>query len=117
QLNAAWTRIGTSGVEVFALAEAILAEHAALATLLQDAEQRPELGAALRDIRVQLAYLFGEKFWTRTPWEWLCQYPRYLGVVRRRLDRLGSADGVQRDTRLINELAAHLARLRIRVEQ
>jgi ATP-dependent helicase HrpA len=117
RLNRAWTRIGTGGAEVFTLAERLLKEHLAFASLYAAAQERPEWGAAALDQRVQLAYLFAAGFWTRTPWEWLRQYPRYLGSARRRLDRLAGIDGTTRDTRLLNEIAPWVTKLRIRVEQ
>lgn len=117
RLNRAWMRIGSGGAEVFALAESIVREHTAMAAVFREAEDRPEWGAAVLDLRVQLAYLFAGGFWTRTPWEWLRQYPRYLGAARRRLDRLGGLDGVSRDTRLLHEIAPWVTKLRVRVEQ
>ncbi len=120
RLNAAWTRIGSSGAEVFALAECILREHMGMAGPLEAMVTRPELGAAMLDLRVQLAYLFSGGFWLRTPYEWLREYPRYLAAIRRRLDRLGGmggGDGITRDTRLINEIAPWVHKLRVRVEQ
>jgi len=117
RLNAAWTRIGSSGAAVFALAEAILQENMALVAALREGEERPEWGAAMLDLRVQLAYLFAASFWTRTPWEWLRQYPRYLAAARRRVERLSGIDGVARDTRYINEIASWVMKLRVRVEQ
>jgi ATP-dependent helicase HrpA len=117
RLNRSWLRIGLGGAEVFKLGEGILREHMALAAALREAEDRPEWGAAMLDLRVQLAYLFSTSFWTRTPWEWLRQYPRYLGSIRRRLERLGGIDGLARDTRFINEIGPWVTKLRIRVEQ
>jgi ATP-dependent helicase HrpA len=119
KLNAAWVRIGSSGAEVFSLAEAILRIHAELAPALERAHEEEALAPALLDIRVQMAYLFPDpvRFWTRTPWEWLRQFPRYLAVVQRRLARLHAPDGVARDTRLIHEIEPWLVKLRIRVEQ
>jgi ATP-dependent helicase HrpA len=116
-LNAAWTRIGAAGLEVFGLAEGIVKEHAAVAARMEEAEGKVEWAAAVLDVRVQLAYLLGAEFWTRTPFEWLRQYPRYLGAVRRRLDRLGGIDGVARDLKLMNEIAPWVLKLRVRVEQ
>ena len=120
RLNAAWTRIGTSGAEVFALAERVLREHMGMVAPLEAMGTRPEFGAAMLDLRVQLAYLFSGGFWLRTPYEWLREYPRYLAAIRRRLDRLGGmggGDGISRDTRLINEIAPWVHKLRVRVEQ
>jgi ATP-dependent helicase HrpA len=117
RLNIAWTRIGAGGTEVFGMAERILAEHMAIAPLLEQGAERAEWSAAMTDLRVQLAYLFGAAFWTRTPFEWLREYPRYLLAVRRRLDRLGAPDGVARDTRTTNEIAPWVLKLRVRVEQ
>lgn len=115
--NVAWTRIGSAGAEVLALAEKILTLHAAIAPTVDslDADQ----GAAAIDLKVQLAYLFPTRFWTLTPFLWLSQYPRYLDAIRRRLERLGApgTEAQARDTRAINELAPLVHRLRIRVEQ
>ena len=117
RLNAAWTRIGSSGAEVFALAERILREHMGMVAPLETMGTRPEFSAAMLDLRVQLAYLFSGGFWLRTPYEWLREYPRYLAAIRRRLEKLGGADGITRDTRLINEIAPWVHKLRVRVEQ
>jgi hypothetical protein len=37
--------------------------------------------------------------------------------VRRRMEKLGAADGIARDTRAINEMAPWVLKLRVRVEQ
>ncbi len=120
RLNRAWLRIGSGGEAVFTLAESLLREHMSIAAALREADERPEVGGwggVMLDLRVQLAYLFSAGFWTRTPWEWLREYPRYLGSIRRRLERLSGPDGLARDTRLLNEISPWITKLRIRVEQ
>ncbi len=122
RLNAAWTRIGSSGAEAFALVERILREHMGIVAPMAEVGEggRPEFGAAMLDLRVQLAYLFAGGSgggWLRTPYEWLREYPRYLAAIRRRVEKLGGIDGLTRDTRLINEITPWIHKLRIRVEQ
>jgi ATP-dependent helicase HrpA len=119
RLNSAWQRIGASGTEVFALAERILRAHADISPTLERIADRPDFAPALLDLRVQMAYLFPDpaKFWIRTPWEWLRQFPRYLSTIHRRLERLSGVEGIQRDTRLIHEIDPWMLKLRIRVEQ
>jgi ATP-dependent helicase HrpA len=126
-LNERWTKIGASGTEVFALAEAMIAAYRPLAAYLDEpGAARPEWAGAFLDIRVQMAYLFASpppvgSFWTRTPYQWLREYPRYLNAVRRRIEKLALPDshggGVARDTRLLNEFTPLWNQLRIRAEQ
>ena len=126
-LNERWTRIGASGAEVFALAEAVVAAYRPLAAYLDEPDVvRPEWLGAFTDIRVQMAYLFASpppvgSFWTRTPYAWLREYPRYLNAVRRRIEKLSLQEahggGVARDTRLLNEFTPLWNQLRIRAEQ
>ena len=118
RLNQRWTRIGAAGGEVVALAEQILTGWSAVAPVLENADScPPSWGAAIADIRTQVAYLFTPGFWTATPFQWLRQYPRYMVALRRRLEKLSAMDGAARDTALLNTLAPFWLRLRIRAEQ
>jgi ATP-dependent helicase HrpA len=119
--EAAWTHIGASGLEVFDLAKSILTLFAQVESALTAASKKPEFAAAIQDIRTQLIYLFVPSFLTQTPWPHLKQFPRYLTAILRRLDKISIPDslggGPSRDNRLLNDLAPHWLKLRIRVEQ
>ncbi len=136
-VNERWNHIGQSGRDVLALAERVVREIAAIGLTLgpklngrEETERLagllgPNAGllhGVLLDLRVQLAFLLAPRFWTRTPLNWLWQYPRYLGSVRRRLERLVVADvsghgGPARELRLLNEFAPWWSRFRVRIEQ
>lgn len=136
-VNQRWNRIGQSGRDTLALAERILQEVATIGLLLGPKLQGPDelarlssalgqnaglLPAVVLDLRVQLAYLLAPRFWTSTPLPWLWQYPRYLGCIRRRLDKLTLLDasghgGPARELKLLNELTPWWNKLRTRVEQ
>ncbi len=51
---------------------------------------------AVVDMKAQLARLMHASFLTRTPWNWLQHYPRYLRAIPLRLDKLRSG-GLARD--------------------
>lgn len=58
------------------------------------------------DIDRQIATLTAPGFLTRTPWQWLAQYRRFLQAVCVRIERLRSG-GMEQDMALCRELAAH----------
>lgn len=79
-----------------ALASTIL-NHYHYLTLAMDRADRA--APALTDVREQLLYLIPPHFLLTTPFEWLEQYPRYLGAARLRLEKLenGGPEIVRRD--------------------
>jgi ATP-dependent helicase HrpA len=91
------TRLTETAERVSTVASAILQEYHDL-TLLMD-EVGAALGAALSDVREQLAYLLPHRFLLTTPWEWLEHVPRYLKGMRLRLEKLnlGGEDVLTRD--------------------
>jgi hypothetical protein len=56
---------------------------------------------AVDDIREQIARLMDPKTFSKTPWEWLRQYPRYFRAICFRLENLPS--GVNRDLQNFEE--------------
>jgi ATP-dependent helicase HrpA len=91
------TRLTETADRVTTVASAILQEYHDL-TLLMD-ELGAGLGAAISDVREQLAYLLPHHFLLTTPWEWLEHVPRYLKGMRLRLEKLnaGGEDILTRD--------------------
>ncbi len=59
---------------------------------------------AHRDLKQQFSVLFCDDFLLQMPWEWLQEYPRYLGAIEHRLDKLGGQIG--KDRTLTAELEA-----------
>jgi ATP-dependent helicase HrpA len=88
--------------EIARAAAGIVAERAALEKKLNGLEKAH--GAAVQDVRQQLARLLGSGWLARTPWERLQHVPRYLKAASMRLDKL-RADPA-RDARLAAELAS-----------
>jgi len=69
----------------------------------------PSFRAAKLDAEQQLADLFKPGFLTSTAWGWLCQYPRYLEAITRRMKKLGQT-GAVRDRDSQDRIAPCLAR-------
>lgn len=82
------TRLVETGDRVSTVASALLQQYHDLSLLMEDVGAA--LGAALSDVREQLAYLLPHRFWLTTPWEWLEQLPRYLQGMRLRLEKLNA---------------------------
>ncbi|MED5433092.1 MAG: DUF3418 domain-containing protein, partial [Pseudomonadota bacterium] len=59
---------------------------------------------AHRDLKQQMGNLFTDDFLLMVPWQWLQEYPRYLGGIGHRLDKLGGQIG--KDRTLTAELEA-----------
>ncbi len=64
----------------------------------------PRWQYAVDDIRAQIAWLMEPASFSRTPWDWLRQYPRYFRAIGSRLENLPS--GVARDEEKYNEFQA-----------
>lgn len=60
----------------------------------------------VRNMQNQLSALVYPTFLENTPWPWLVQFPRYLGCIRSRLDRLNSA-GLQKEMILHTDFARY----------
>src|SRR5206468_4010062 len=84
--NKAATRLTETGNIVAELVSALLQNYHEL-TLATDRASSTQ-GAALSDVREQLAYLIPPRFLLVTPWEWLEHFPRYLAGMRLRLEKL-----------------------------
>jgi ATP-dependent helicase HrpA len=99
RLNAGWNRIAgvtaDVGTRVAAIGEAF--HRASLA--LADVPASPAFAAATADTRGQVQRLMADGFLTCTPWTWLLQYPRYLGGVQLRMQKLRGG-GAARDAHL-----------------
>ena len=61
----------------------------------------PRWQYAVDDIRQQIAQLMEPQSFSKTPWDWLRQYPRYFCAVRSRLENLPG--GVPRDWQKFQE--------------
>ncbi len=88
-------RMGRAVQEVAALLEPMLANYQKALVAVESAGGKG-WDDAVADMRQQLQELTEPGFLTRTPWNWLQQYPRYLDGIRRRLQKL-SAGGLPRD--------------------
>ena len=67
----------------------------------QDAATEPRWQYAIDDMRQQIAELMEPRSFTKTPWEWLRQYPRYFRAICCRLENLPG--GVPRDWQKFQE--------------
>ncbi|BAZ95156.1 ATP-dependent helicase HrpA [Thiohalobacter thiocyanaticus] len=92
---------------------AALARHHAIARRLKG-KVPPQWLGALNDIRDQLQYLVYPGFVAATPRAWLGELPRYLQAVERRLDRLESNPG--RDRQLAAQVAPHWEACKARLQ-
>ena len=61
----------------------------------RDRASVPRWQYAIDDIRQQIAGLMEPQSFSKTPWQWLRQYPRYLRAIRFRLENLSG--GAARD--------------------
>jgi ATP-dependent helicase HrpA len=61
----------------------------------------PRWQYAVDDIRQQIACLMEPQSFSKTPWDWLRQYPRYFRAIRSRLENLPG--GVPRDWEKLQE--------------
>jgi len=95
-------RLDAAFAEVVQLAGSILRSYQPVRAELDGAP-----GAwrdAVADMSDQLAHLFAERFLVETPWPWLCQYPRYLAAMRRRIEKIENGE-LQKDKARIAEYA------------
>jgi ATP-dependent helicase HrpA len=73
----------------------------AFATAVFDTQQalesmpRSRHESTLADVRDQVAQLVFPEFWSRVPWEWLSQYPRYFRGIHYRLDKIRTGAAVR----------------------
>jgi len=95
-------RLLEAGVEVAELAGRILAAYHAVALLLAR-PTIPAWGAAIADIRGQLAHLLPKGFLASTPDIWLAQFPRFLKGIQARIQKLTTA-GHRRDGQHMAEI-------------
>ncbi len=102
RLTEGWKQIGPAMRETAELVAQILAQRHALALRLAD-KAPPAWELTIADLKDQLVRLLPKGFIGATPWEQLKQYPRYLGAIAMRLDKLRNA-GLQRDIKLMHEL-------------
>jgi len=104
RLKAGRERLGLAVQEVMDLVGPLLeAYHQARLALEQAAG--PKWAYAAADVREQLDRLITPGFLTRTPWEWLKHFPRYLRAIPIRLDSLRSG-GLARDRKHTKEIQA-----------
>jgi len=80
------SRLAEQAREVAALAERILAPRAEVLRDLADAPNPWQ--PAVADMLDQLRMLFDARWLADTPWGWLCQYPRYLEALGKRIAKL-----------------------------
>ncbi|MFA9477668.1 ATP-dependent RNA helicase HrpA [Phycisphaerales bacterium AB-hyl4] len=98
QLEVGWNQMGNVTQQVGRQVGQLFA-HYHHVTLLLERAANASWQYAVADVRSQLGLLTGEGFLTRTPWEWLASYPRYLAAITSRLQKLSNG-GVERDQRL-----------------
>ena len=115
QLKAGRDRLGLAVQEVIDLVGPLLEAHHQARLAI---EQSPgaKWAYAVADIRGQLDRLVPPGFFTRTPWEWLKQFPRYFRAVPVRLDALRSG-GLARDRKHTEEILARWQAYSDRAEQ
>jgi ATP-dependent helicase HrpA len=84
-------RLMDVGNRTAALALALLDNYHLVSLALDTASQSPHRTApAYADVREQLLHLIPAHFLLTTPFEWLEQFPRYLGAAKLRLEKLES---------------------------
>jgi len=96
-------RLGIAVQEVAALSNPLLEAYHEARTALRN----PPSTAAeetLADVQSQFDALTAARFWVRTPWPWLEQYPRYFRAIVLRLDKIRSG-GAARDRQRLAEFA------------
>jgi len=104
RLKAGRERLGLAVQEVMDLAGPLLeAFHQARLALEQATGAKWAYAAA--DVRAQLDRLIVPGFLTRTPWDWLKQFPRYLRAIPIRLESLRSG-GLARDRKHTEDIQA-----------
>jgi ATP-dependent helicase HrpA len=94
------SRLTLLAQEISRLVGQILADYAAVSKKLTQAKS---FGTAYADMLAQLNALVGKRFVIDTPYVQLAHFPRYLGAMALRIDKL-KADAA-RDTRLSAEIA------------
>jgi ATP-dependent helicase HrpA len=105
RLKAGRERLGLAVQEVMDLTGPLLeAFHQARLALEQATGAKWAYAAA--DVREQLDRLITPGFLTRTPWDWLKHFPRYLRAIPIRLESLRSG-GLARDRKHTEEIRAH----------
>lgn len=102
QLKTGRARLGGAVHDVANLIAPLLEAHHQLQLALQ-AARPPQWRYVIEDIGEQLAHLIRPRFLVETPWEWLQHYPRYVGAMRLRLDKL-AGPGLARDQRNFQQL-------------
>ena len=104
RLNSGWNLLGEKADEVvkWAAQVALAVQQASLA--IAGVPDAPPYRAALADVRSQWSRLVYPRFLVDTPWNWLVQYPRYLGGIVSRLRKLQNA-GAPRDAQQQAQIA------------
>ena len=114
-LDAGWHRSGEALSSAVKLIEQVLvAYHQVSLALTQPAAE--SWGLAIEDVRDQLSRLLSKQFLVQTPHEWLVQFPRYLGAIQRRLQKLANG-GLVSDQRRAAELRPHWQAYLSRIHQ
>jgi ATP-dependent helicase HrpA len=113
RLDPGWSRLGAAAHEVAGLVDEILAAYHPVALELGDARAPSRLPAAwqdaMADIRSQLAALLPAGFLTTVAFDRLRHFPRYLGAVRIRLQKLrdGGPGTLSRDQKHAAHVVPH----------
>ena len=115
-LNRGWNRIAETAADVGRRVNLLAEAYQRAALALDDTPRAPGWDYVFRDIQSQLAELVGGRFLCETPWVWLQQYPRYLGGVQTRLQKLRNG-GLERDQRAFREFQPRWKAYRERREQ
>jgi ATP-dependent helicase HrpA len=102
RLTKGWKQIGPAMKEAVELVAQILSMRHALALRLAE-KQPPAWELTVADLKDQLVRLLPKGFIGSTPYEQLKQFPRYLGAISMRVEKLRNA-GLQRDVKLMHEL-------------
>ncbi len=110
RLDEGWNRIGAVTREAFALLTSIL-DGRHIVVLSLDELRADSAADSRRDIELQLAGLFSDRFPTDIPALWLARFPVYLRAMALRLEKLLNG-GVERDFERMNEVLPYWSVLR-----
>lgn len=95
-LNAGWSRLSDTTERVLTEVGRLLQAYHQAARRLEQLPNTDAFAVGKRDMQSQLAALVGQGFLATTPYRWLRQYPRYLGAIDKRIDKLENG-GIAKD--------------------
>ena len=87
-LDRGWNRISMITDQAVTLIDQIMDLYRQVSLAIIDSELPGIYVWCVEDIRLQVEQLVNEQFMLNVPWQWLCQYPRYLYAALVRLEKI-----------------------------